>query len=260
MENEKQDLETGRGADNPSPRRDNSQTRQKPSRRLSGLVFIFFTIYAIWQYSIYRQNCAECQQQDEANPPEGSGYSNPPGHDFQWTIFIRSRGSGSVACYPRIRGTYFVNDVTLVELDFLGLDRFKTQYKSPDEDEEEAFCERLHLLGSTYLPDNYKAWDEYLKQRLYGAWTADRFCWPSSGGVWVKKFWLSYNETGAYEFYGGESGVRLAAAIRNADTMDERCRAFERAGAKFCARVEDCEETKRFIGKKIDLVGNGSKG
>ncbi|KAK6515958.1 hypothetical protein TWF281_004549 [Arthrobotrys megalospora] len=169
-------------------------------------------------------------------------------------------GSISLYCYPSGGGFWYASDVSSVELDFLGIDRFKPQDRAFNQSEEDAFCERFQLLGPLYDDDD----DKFELYRYYPPPEAENkrprirhiFCWPKTGGAWVKK--LTYIKEGGWYDSGPmtvttEGEKSLVGAIWNAHSMEERCQAFERAEGKFCAKLEDCEETKPFIGKKIWL-------
>ncbi|KAK6511345.1 hypothetical protein TWF481_000265 [Arthrobotrys musiformis] len=176
-----------------------------------------------------------------------------------WRSQFHLGGGIWLACYPsNVDGWLYVPDVSTVELDFLGIDRFKPQNRSFNQTEEDAFCERIQLLDPLHDRDNperaYLPPPDDPENKLPRV--RNIFCWPKTGGAWVKK--LSYMaEWGWWD--GGEIKVTtegepsLVGAIWNAHSMEERCQAFERAEGKFCAKLEYCEETKRFIGKKIWL-------
>ncbi|KAK6336952.1 hypothetical protein TWF718_009740 [Orbilia javanica] len=166
-------------------------------------------------------------------------------------------GGISVYCYPSIGGHWYATGVSSVELDFLGIDRFKPQDRSFNQTEEDAFCEKFQLLEPFYDDDKF---DWYSQPHPEGESKRPSirhiFCWPKTGGAWVKK--LAYTKEGGWYEFGtmediGEGGEGLVGAIWNAHSMEERCQAFERAGGKFCAKLEDCEETKPYIGMKIWL-------
>lgn len=142
--------------------------------------------------------------------------------------------------------------MTPVEFVFLGLNRFKPANRSDDQVEEDRFCEKLQLIGPIFqIDDDYPP--AYLRDpQPPPPLFSDKFCWPRSGGAWVRKLWTSQQVEGYDDFYGNnDTLLTYIGSIKNAYTMEERCQAFEKAGAKFCARLEDCEETKRFSGKEI---------
>ncbi|KAJ6260235.1 hypothetical protein Dda_4459 [Drechslerella dactyloides] len=175
---------------------------------------------------IIEQSAQQAAAQQEASAQQAAWQRSVPKTVSTMNKFPRTSfflGSPAVLCYPRGGGTWLATDVTPVELEFLGLDRLKPQNRSPDQDEEDKFCERLQLLDPDYLFDYSIDWTEYARQ-------------ITDGVVAGYKFDDSYD-----------------MGIKNAYTMEERCQAFERAGAKFCAKFEDCKETKRFIGEQIWL-------
>ncbi|KAF3206888.1 hypothetical protein TWF192_001311 [Orbilia oligospora] len=163
-------------------------------------------------------------------------------------------GRISLYCYPSDGGYWYATHVSSVELDFLGIDRFKPQDRALNQTEEDAFCKRLQLLEPLYDDGN----DDWVyKPPLQADNKHPRirhiFCWTKTGGAWVKK--LTYMREGGWYGPGRlkvtiEGDSSLVGAIWNAYSMEERCQAFERAGGKFCAKPEDCEETKPYIGKK----------
>ncbi|KAK6544304.1 hypothetical protein TWF694_001004 [Orbilia ellipsospora] len=166
-------------------------------------------------------------------------------------------GSASLYCYPSVGGHWYATDVSSVELDFLGIDRFKPQDRSFNQTEEDAFCERFQLLEPFYDDEKF-AWHIQNLPKAESKRPSIRhiFCWPRTGGAWVKK--LMYTREGGWYSFGpvkvdSEGEENLVGAIWNAHSMEERCQAFERAEGKFCAKLEDCEETKPYMGIKIWL-------
>lgn len=142
--------------------------------------------------------------------------------------------------------------VTPVELDFLGLDRFVPQNRSSDQTEEDAFCERLKTIGAVYRDGTKDKWKFVYQGPDPPPTSANRYCWPRAGGAWVMKLWVDdYDIDYKYFYNNNYTLMNLVGAIGNAFTMEERCIAMERAGAKFCARLDDCAETKQFAGKQI---------
>jgi hypothetical protein len=61
--------------------------------------------------------------------------------------------------------------------------------------------------------------------------------WPANGGVWViteNSWYLFGNKPGSWR-------------LRNAHTMEERCKAMEMSGAVYYANPEDCEPVKALL-------------
>ncbi|ROW14347.1 hypothetical protein VPNG_04014 [Cytospora leucostoma] len=133
---------------------------------------------------------------------------------------------------PACGGEYLLSGATGVELDFLGLDRFRDTERPPGavagSPDEEAHCDRMRQLGALWFPDTH----------TFVEWavgdTGDspyiKVGWPAGGGVWV----LSSTEDEA-----GEMGVGI---IHNAYNMEERCKALELLGAVFYEEPRDCPD------------------
>lgn len=119
------------------------------------------------------------------------------------------------------------------QLDFLGLPRFETTETERDSDpeKEDAFCQRLQWIGGRYYEsdtayNNYQP-EQYALQRSH-AW----FAWPGEvpeGGVWV--LWQ-----------GPGSPYNGLGRIKNAYTMEERCKVIEMLGGTFYENWDDVQE------------------
>lgn len=138
------------------------------------------------------------------------------------TVFGYSIGT-TVMCYPRKGGRYTLYDCSVVELDFLGLDRFTPAQRSYDATEEEAFCGRMRQLGAQWSrisADGSEVIDLYSPVLYVG--------WPAGGGVWVVKmaYW--------------EASRKGLGRISNAATMEERCRLIERLGGIYYEVAREC--------------------
>ncbi|KAF4629326.1 hypothetical protein G7Y89_g8821 [Cudoniella acicularis] len=72
--------------------------------------------------------------------------------------------------------------------------------------------------------------------------------WPEDGGVWVMKATNQYN-------FGGEPG---SWRLRNAYTMEERCKAVEMSGALYYKYPEDCDSVKRYWMGLVSMRGKKS--
>lgn len=138
-------------------------------------------------------------------------------------------GTGTIVSgWPSTGGIWVHADCYGVELDFLGLSRFEpsdTERFSPAED---GFCKRLEMIGAHFYESEY-AYNiqtyQYNDSRVWYGWPGD----APEGGVWV----LRTNGT-----EGAELGV---SRIRNALTMEEKCKAIEMLGGKFYERWSDVE-------------------
>ncbi|OJJ73305.1 hypothetical protein ASPBRDRAFT_121978 [Aspergillus brasiliensis CBS 101740] len=151
-----------------------------------------------------------------------------------WVQYASGPGA-AVRGFPSKGGFYVLRQCVGVELDFLGLDRFKNTERPSKSDpdwqaKEEAHCDRMRRLGATWFETVH---DEFESMYLRTPQDTDpwvRFGWPEdgSGGVWV------LNTT-----YGQASDMGTAI-IYNANNMEERCDLIQRLGGIFYADPSDC--------------------
>lgn len=148
--------------------------------------------------------------------------------DFGDIFFPRtqftSRTGAIVTGWPT-KGGYYSRLCSLVELDFLGLDRFKARNKSEDIDEEEAQCARMRQLGTRryHSPshEHHVTMGSTKPPQLY-------FGWPDDGGVW------------AIQATEDESNDKGLGRINNAFTMVERYQMIKELGGTFYEQPKDC--------------------
>jgi hypothetical protein len=156
-------------------------------------------------------------------------------------VSFLAKAGAVVRGFPSTGGVY-IHSCSVMELDFLGLDRFETAPRSSDPAEEDDFCARLQLFGAVWWPsvadkDEAHAWaalrhpnDRKSKIRFIGV---------EQGGVWALE--IDRRE-------GVEKGV---GRIENAMTMEEKCRAIEKFGGDFypdptqCPLLGDREQVRR---------------
>ncbi|GCB28263.1 hypothetical protein AAWM_11148 [Aspergillus awamori] len=149
--------------------------------------------------------------------------------------FWASHGSGpgvTVYGFPSKGGLYVLHNCLGVELDFLGLDRFRTTERPSKSDpnwqaKEEAHCDRMRRLGARWVETNYDLFELMVSERED---TDPYICvgWPAEGGVWV------LNTT-----YG--RAIDLGTAIiYNANNMEERCEMIKILGGIFYQDPKDC--------------------
>jgi len=128
-------------------------------------------------------------------------------------------------------------DCSNTELDFLGLPTLLPQDipRSLDQGEEDAFCDKMRLLGARLWP-SMRHWVEALIERsdMEGDEAKEvRVGWPSDGnGVWIIS-------------WGRKDGRALAVGrevVKRARSMDERCEVIERLGGRFYEHPEECPE------------------
>lgn len=159
-------------------------------------------------------------------PDQHSGFLG----EFGTTKFPRSgfgESVGATAYGWPMKGGYYTLDCSVVELDFLGLDRFEPSNRSQSQEEEEIHCAKLRQLGATWFSSDS---DEFYSAHKCEGWDSPRlyFGWPAEGGVWA----MSTTRDGA-----GSSGM---GRIGNAFTMDERCEMIKRLGGTFYADPKNC--------------------
>ncbi|EFE40185.1 hypothetical protein TRV_05111 [Trichophyton verrucosum HKI 0517] len=139
--------------------------------------------------------------------------------------------------YPkRCGGGKWTKLATIPELDFLGLDRFQQREASTDKTKEDAFAEKMRLIGArwqAHYPDNHTIdFGEREKVALYG--------WPSAGGLWV----YPYDASDPVKL---RTFIKLSGMLRLAVTMDEQSRLLKDHGAQF---YEDPREYPPFADLK----------
>jgi hypothetical protein len=127
-------------------------------------------------------------------------------------------------------GGFYILSCDGVELEFLGLDRFEPTPRSQDPAEEDAFCAKMRRLGPRWYRDLEAEADE----SLGGGYRTDRvvkaFGWPADGGVWALKMPKM------------DSYFKGMSRIRNAFSMDERCRQIEKLGGVFYSNPAKCPD------------------
>lgn len=141
--------------------------------------------------------------------------------------------------FPSKGGIYLLPDAGPVELEFLSLDRFHETLCSDEPTEEDAFCQRMRGMGAEWFENEREADDrpppKVRDGKMVGrmeVWLG----WPQSGGVWVLEI---------EEFEGARRGV--GGRIRNAKSMEERCRFIEMLGGVFFRDRKDCQLTRDIV-------------
>ena len=140
--------------------------------------------------------------------------------------------SNDVHCWPSVGGIIIAQRVHAVELAYIGLDRFHTTPRSPNQAEENAFCMQLRKIGGKW----WRSYDDFemaTGSKVRRMWPDERevlfLGWPEQGGVWV----LRYDNR---KMIGGDLGP-----VWNAISMEERCMALEKRGAVFFESPEESE-------------------
>lgn len=146
----------------------------------------------------------------------------------------------TVMCWPSVGGIIVNTHVSSVELDFLKLSRFEAVPRSENISEEDEFCRQLRRTGGKWWV-SYGDFIEAVDAKMRPISAKEResllLGWPKDGGVWVMK------ETNWYNFSREPGSWRL----RNAHTMEERCKAMEMSGAVYFENPEDCDSVKALL-------------
>jgi hypothetical protein len=221
--------------------------RSQPSGRRAiiiaalGVVTAIVALY-LAQPLLSSFNYNSCFTMDDDRLPD-----SPPFIDVTTRLEFRGlRGANEVHCFPSEGGVWIADWVSPVELDFLGLDRFKALEKSENQDEEDIFCRRLQKVGAKLWRD----FDDYI-DAMHGARRKTKeeatrlvLGWPEGGGVYVLKVeGLKDDQTGAWT----EGWVGGLGSIQNAYTMKERCQAIEKLGGVFYDNPRDCEDIRDLV-------------
>ena len=142
------------------------------------------------------------------------------------------RGGCVVYGWPSSGGMLVKEPADIVDLEFLGLDRFKASPRSQNVVEEDAFCERMRKLGAKWWESEGDYFNVLVGERERSPLEASElvFGWPTTGGVWVLRF---EDRQKRPKDFG-----RLHMALN----MDERCGIIEEYGGTFYPEPEDVEE------------------
>ncbi|KAL8744301.1 MAG: hypothetical protein Q9190_003444 [Brigantiaea leucoxantha] len=141
--------------------------------------------------------------------------------------------------FPSKSGIYLLRDAGPVEPEFLSLDRFHETLRSDEPAEEDAFCQRMRGMGAQWFENEREA-DERSPPKVRDGKRVGKIevwlGWPQSGGIWVLEI---------EEFEGARRGV--GGRIKNAKSMEERCRFIEMLGGVFFSDRKDCELAKDIV-------------
>lgn len=160
----------------------------------------------------------------------------PPSTSEPRTAFGIQSGA-TVRGWPSSGGIYILDECDGVELDFLHLDRFTPANSSEDAALEDRHCEEMRKLGAMW----WSSEDEYVRRHFIDPLGPDPdekvviVGWAGSdgdekGGIWV----LSTTRR--------EANWKGVGRIKNAFSMEERCRVIESLGGVFYANPMDCPD------------------
>lgn len=148
-----------------------------------------------------------------------------------------------VACWPSSGGIW-IKHADVVDLEFLGLDRFDSTPRQFNQTAEDEFCSTLKMVGAEWwqLPPDFKR-RGHLGKEQYGCETLESCFTPDVRN----EFLLAWPETFMTVCYVPialveERGDESLGGYRNALTMEERCRVIMRLGGEVCRCKAECPE------------------
>ena len=152
-----------------------------------------------------------------------------------------------VYCYPSSGGAWIAS-LTAVELSYLGIDRFNTSYRSPDQTAENAFCNTLRLFGGRWVNPswiNYWTYSDCRRMEILDYtrtdFTISRYVgFPSRGGVYVLELDFDWRWGDRIEPVKFEVERKVKRQLQLILSMDEQAMALQNAGARHCPDIWDC--------------------
>ena len=131
---------------------------------------------------------------------------------------------------PRTGGVWTKAGASLVDLDYLGLDRFTPVKSSKNASDEEGFVRKLRMLGAEFRKSVDHPFYDGVSRSMGKAVTLIRWIGLlRNGGILVLEYDLAEDDV--------PSNLGL---LKMCVTMEERCRMMEQFGAKFYERPADC--------------------
>lgn len=141
-----------------------------------------------------------------------------------------------------------MTSLTAVELGYLGIDRFNTSYRSPDQTAENAFCNTLRLFGGRWMNSSWLNYWTYgncwRMEHLHTTRTdfaISRYVgFPSRGGVYVLELDFDWRWGDRIERVKLEVEHKVKRQFQFILSMDEQAMVLQNAGARYCPDVWDC--------------------
>lgn len=171
---------------------------------------------------------------DELYDPEYEDCTGPMVEVFEKSTKRTEFTSGSLTIvrgWPSTGG-FYVLGCDGVQLEFLGLDRFEPTPRSQNPAEEDAFCANMRKFGAKWYRDLEAEAADSLGEEYRYDHEVKAFGWPVDGGVWALK--MPYMD----------SYMKGMGRIRNAFSMEERCRQIEKLGGVFYSDPAKCPDLK----------------
>lgn len=149
-----------------------------------------------------------------------------------------------VACWPSSGGVW-IKQADIVDMEFLGLDRFQDTPRQFNQTAEDVFCTKLKMSGADWweLPPAFDGKRGHLGSEKFACETLETCFTPD-----VKNpFLLAWPETSTTTCYisttqAEEVGGELLGGYRNAMDMEERCDVIMSLGGKMCYCKAQCPE------------------
>ena len=161
-----------------------------------------------------------------SNPdPSNMDWSCPTNHYDTTKRTIFSHRGVMVYGWPSAGGVLIKEFASIVDMNFLGIDRLHVSRRSKSQDEEDAFCDKLRKTGAKCWEDE----ESFIEVSLGARDSREEerelvLGWPSQdagGGVWV----LMYSTQDAIP--------RDIGRVNLAMDMDEKCAVMKEFGATF---------------------------
>ncbi|KAL8678306.1 MAG: hypothetical protein Q9186_005326 [Xanthomendoza sp. 1 TL-2023] len=219
----------------PPPVEDTQETGGSKRKAIVLLILIVTTAFFLWPLLEEHSGRSHFKSKSLNMDSDGEELDNCPVTTAKLRTAFGGRDT-EIHGFPSTGGLYLLEVAGPVELDFLGLDRFRDALPSDDPVKEDAFCQRMRAMGAQWFENEteairptrleYKDGKRIGKMELWLGWPDD------GGGVWVLE---------VEEFDGMRRGV--GGRIRNAKDMKERCMVIEMLGGTFFGDRKDCALT-----------------
>lgn len=149
-----------------------------------------------------------------------------------------------VACWPSSGGVW-IKHADVVDMEFLGVDRFEDTPKQFNQTREDEFCTKLKMTGASWwsLPPTFEKKRGHLGKEMYRCGTLEACFEPDIHNEYL----LAWPETETITCYvpitlAKQVGGEMLKGYRNAMDMDERCSVIMELGGRTCYCKEECPD------------------
>ncbi|KAJ5086516.1 hypothetical protein NUU61_007823 [Penicillium alfredii] len=230
--------------DNPG----NQPQRARPTRLSSTIIkFLWAGLVLLLALLIsFIYSSRQSPLSPDTDSSSGSDSTASPTHNCLLPITRYDIYTGQVACYPSSGGIWMA-ELGPLELQHLNINRFESTERSWNQADEDKFCDQLRPFGGSWYTqsadDLWVGGECHELHEFEPALSIHRqIAFPENGGVWVLAI------EGDALFPPG------MATVRNALTMEERCKALEKLGAVFCADLTKCSALQDLSQQPSQLV------